>query len=102
MIIWSVFGKDKHRGVIALQCTSKLFLELIVFIIKCVLLSPQDEYFHHNISGTALQLPSFESILDGGSFHCQAGNRMGTSSQSLAVTVTVESKIFLLLQVQNY
>ena len=59
-----------------------------------VFFSSQDngKYFHRNVSDIELWLSGFESVLDGGSFHCQAGNMIGTSSQSPAVTVTVESK----------
>lgn len=54
------------------------------------LFQDNDESFHRNKTGNKLRLSDNKSVTDGGIFHCQVGNIIGTSSVSQAVTVTVE------------
>ena len=51
------------------------------------------ESFHRNLTGNTLRLPEFKALTDGGRFHCQVENIIGTSSTSLGAAVTVESNV---------
>ena len=52
-----------------------------------------DESFHRNKTGNKLRLSDMKYVTDGGIFHCQVGNIIGTSSVSQDTTVTVEGLI---------